>query len=575
MTVFNFPRYQVWQLPETVPGDWLIDQAWAPLLRQIAWNRGLRTADEMDVFMNPKYDQHLPDPWRYHQMSIAVDRIRQAIRQREPILVYGDYDADGVTTTTIMVEALRTLGGQVEWYVPERISEGYGLNEPAVIRFAEQGIKLIVAVDCGSTNSPEVVKARELGMDVIIIDHHQLSAARPPALAIINPADPAEKFPDAYPSAGGVAYAVVRALDQVMARAKELPATVTPGWEKWLLDLVAISTVTDMVPLRGENRILVRYGLAVLAKTKRPGLKALLAIIGVDPRTVDEHTIGFQIGPRLNAAGRLDHAASAVKMLLARDSATAQILAADLQRVNIERQRLTEMTVVEANDRVNGTAAAGLNIAYAPHWSPGVLGLVAGRIADKTGKPTIIMTATAGRIVGSGRSPGGCDMVELISGGQEHLSRFGGHPGACGFTLVDAEPTKFIDWLRLADLNTPTANIPSPLKLDGSIKFSEYNDRTLDDFETLRPFGTGHGRPVFLHLAVDVVGTYRVGAQGAHLSIRLREGGEIVKAIGFRWGEKQSDFTKHRTWDVVVEPSWNHWRGRREKQYKLIDARPS
>lgn len=545
-----------------------------PVIQAVLWQRGLVTEAEMKEFIQPDYER-LGDPFAFRQMRPAVDRIIRAIEKKERIMIYGDYDADGVTSTAIIYEGLRMFGADIHWYLPERLTEGYGLNIKAMDSFVVAGTKLLITVDCGTSNYEEITHIKKNGIDTIVLDHHHQPAELPPALAIINPVFTEETYPDRRLSSAGVSFALIRAMIRSTDNGRQLGSTLSSGWEKWFLDLVAISTVADMMPLRGENRILVRYGLMVLRKTKRPGLQALFAVMGMTMPQADEYAIGFMIAPRLNAAGRLHHASLALRLLLTTDISEAKQLAAQLQDINQDRQRLTELAVGEALEQVDEARDQAAIAAFAPHWSPGILGLIAGRLAERLYRPVVVMTENGGTVVGSGRSIPGVDMMKVMDDGRKYFSRYGGHPGACGFTLLSVDGrSSFAAWFqeRMSTAWEP-GEATKILEIDARARLDDFHHDVLDLLETLGPYGMEHRRPLFVIEKTTVADASTVGIEGKHLRLQLRDRGADQRAIGFRLGTRLSEFPVGSLVDVVVEVAWNEWQGRREPQLKIIDLR--
>ncbi len=564
-----------WTIAEAPPEEFLQQFNHLPsLVRQVFWQRKLTTPSSIEAFLQPDFTT-LSDPFLFKQMRTAVDRIIAAIREQQLITIYGDYDADGVTATAVLDETLRALGAKVQWYLPERLSEGYGLNMQAIEGFITQGCKLLITVDCGTSNVQEITRAKELGLDVIVVDHHHEPATMPPAVAIINPVVHGEGYPFHGFSSAGVAFTVVRALLQATENGATLDHQLMVGWEKWLLDLIAISTVADMMSLRGENRTLVRYGLLVMRKTRRPGLRALFAIMGSALERADEHTIGFMVAPRLNAAGRLKHASIALELLLTTDPLKGQQLAEQLQSINQDRQKLTELAMAEALEQVDDTIHKSAATVFEPHWSPGILGLVAGRLADRLWRPVLVMAENDGEIVGSGRSVPGMDIMAVMDAGREHFARFGGHPGACGFTLISKEQRpKFEQWFReqVAKSWQPEQATKS-IAIDGRAQLGDFTPDALDILETLGPYGMEHPRPLFVIEKTKVVDAGTVGNDRQHLKLTVSDGLTTSRCIGFRHGSKLADCQPGQVIDLAVEASWNIWQGRREPQLRIIDIR--
>lgn len=568
---------RAWELRPT-PDDTSTElfSRYPKVVATLLWQRGVTTPELAEDFFHPSYNDHLADPFLFRQMREAVEEVTSAIRDGMKIMVHGDYDADGVTSTALLVEALRQLGGKVEWYVPNRFSEGYGLKLETVRKFARDGVQLLITVDCGSTNVDEIALAKERGMRVLVLDHHHQPAVLPPADAIINPVFEDETYPFRGHSSAGVAFTLLRAIIQTTENGKTIGHPQPDGWEKWLLDLVAISTVADMMPLRGENRVFVHYGMRVLRQTRRVGLRALLAHGGVKLQEVTERTIGFHIGPRLNAAGRLEHASTAVELLLTKDRETGDRVAADLERINNDRRRLTDAATSEAWEHIQAHGEAGAHAVFAPHWSPGVLGLVAGRLAERVGRPVFVMTENDTQVVGSGRSGSALDLMTIMNAGKEHFSQFGGHPGACGFTLQSPQQrAAFEAWLGEYMSGADAKAETPPLLLDAEVRAVDVSPEFLDAIEELAPFGIDAHRPLFMLKDVDVHSMQFVGGEQQHVRLRIRQDGKEHVCIGFRLADHVRALGQPKKIDLAVEPAWNEWNGRREIQLRLLDLRPS
>lgn len=543
------------------------------VIQRLLLHRGIVSAEAAKHFLSPDYQHDLHDPFLYAGMDKAVDRLVRAIEQQEQVTIYGDYDADGICATATMFETLRALGAKVNWYVPERLAEGYGLNGPAVEQLIEEGTEVLVTVDCGTSNLAEITLAVERGAEVIVLDHHQSPPELPPALAIINPFLPGQQFPFQGHSSGGVTFTVARALLQRTEYGKTVGHPLTPGWEKWLLDLTAIATVADMMPLLDDNRIFVTYGLQVLRKTRRPGLRALFTQMGNDIRKASEYSVSFQIAPRLNAAGRLQHARTALELLLTTDATEAKQLAEQLQNINLERQRLTEMAVLEAMEQVENQGEQSAYVAFAPHWSPGIVGLIAGRIVERVWRPVVVMTENQDLVVGSGRSIPGFDITEHLRTGSQHFLRFGGHAGACGFTLITKDQRQeFSMWFQTTIPEpAPDAAKSKPVVIDTAVGLSEITPELLDALERLGPFGIRHERPIFVIEGATIAQFDTVGTDGQHLRLTIQQDDQQAKAIGFRQGNMAEKLRVGQSVDLAVELSWNDWNGRREPQIKVID----
>lgn len=563
----------------------------AKILSQLLWNRGLRTKAEAVGFLEPLWETHLHDPAQFRHMAAAIERVFRALENDERITVHGDYDADGVTGSTVLITTLRELeskrrGGvfppipsNVDFYIPHRDKEGYGLHRETVPKLFERGTKLIITVDCGIACVAEIALAKEQSMDTIVIDHHQFGETLPDG-HLIHPGLPEETYPFKSLAAVGVAFKFSCALlDDARRRGLDIP----PGWEKWLLDLVAIATVTDMVPMVGENRLLEIYGLRVLNKTRRVGLSALLESAGLVPGTLDAESIGFSIGPRLNAAGRMDHASLALRLMLSESPDEAKILAAELEQCNRNRQEATKKMMVEAEAKleqqvikVNGELPKVLMV-WDEHWSPALVGLVAGKFTERFHRPTIAVGSHEGNWIGSGRSFATFNITEAMrSAGGEMLTRIGGHVQACGFALRDADflpviAERLVE--QAAAVLTEQAMVDH-CEIDQEISLDALDESLVKNLDRIAPYGMGNPRPVFLSRNVLVAQTDTVGSTKNHLRMKVvTPNGRRMSAIGFKLGSRAAEFPPGAFADIVYNVDINEWNGRREVQGKLIDIR--
>jgi len=549
-----------------------------PLVLHLLASRGCTSQAEVDEFLSPDYTHHVHDPYLFRNMRPVVDRIYAAVAAGEIVAVYGDYDADGVSSTCVMAQTLRQVGcSRVEVYIPHRMNEGHSMNEAAVRSLAAPGITLIVTVDCGTSNAAEVAVAASLGVDVIITDHHLESQALPEALAIINPHLAGETYPFADLCGTGVAFKVAQAL---LADSRcPLDVRAREAWEKWLLDLVAIGTVADIMPLVGENRTLVRYGLMVLAKTRRVGLQELARVAGIELARVDAYTIGFVIGPRLNAAGRMDHANAAYELLNTDDPGEAARLAAGLQQANLDRQAEVERMSREAITQV-GTLDPDKRIvfAYADGWSSGLVGLVASKLVQTYQVPAFALGFDGEKYVGSGRSLPGFDITNAMAQLSHLLLRFGGHAAACGCTVARENLPSFITGMEqlAATQLAGTDRVPT-LVIDAEVRLADITWSVLDQLAQFEPFGHGNPRPVLMSRNLEVVELKPLGKDNSHLRMHVREGGaDVYKTISFgtaaTWGQQ---LQVGQRIDLAYEPGINEWNGNRELQLKVVDWRES
>ncbi|MFH0852939.1 MAG: single-stranded-DNA-specific exonuclease RecJ [bacterium] len=542
---------------------------------QLLYNRGLDTQEKIDEFSNPDYGADTHDPFLFVDMRKAVNRIIKALEKNEKIVVYGDYDADGVCGAALLWVTLRELGAEPGIYLPYRQTEGYGLNKKAVESLNEEGYKLLITNDCGVTNYEEVDRANELGIDVIITDHHSEPDKLPKAHAILNPKLASrEKYPFSELAGTAVAFKLAYALLKETSYGKKFNKQLPEGWEKWLLDLVAIATVADMMPMLGENRTLTSYGLQVLRKTKRPGLLELFKIMNCDPKDLDSEAIGFQIAPRLNSAGRLEHANSAFRLLVTDDQKEAQAIAQDLQRTNLQRQSTTENVVKEAIEQIGSAESRYIISAHDSSWIVGVLGLAAGRLVQKYGRPAIIMGELNSEVTGSGRSIPVFNMIEALQKLSHYFSKLGGHPQACGFTLKNNNDKEaFIKELeKIAKQQLHGKNLAPELIIDETVDMDQVNWRLLEKVDKLSPFGQKAQRPVFALKNVEVVEAKNVGRDDRHLSLTIKSpAGETKKTIGFSLGDQLPKLPIGRTISLAFELSADQWNGEKRLQLKILD----
>ncbi len=559
-----------------------------PVALQLLYDRGLKEPKQIEAFLNPDYFSDVHDPYLLKNMPAVVDRIFKAIENKEKITVYGDYDADGVCSSVITVKTLEFLGADVDVYIPHREKEGYGLLKKSVDYIARRKTKLMITVDCGVSNAEEVVYAKEKGLDVIVTDHHEIPQNVPDCL-LIHARNKGQDYPCPYLAGAGIAFKVCQALllkkkgGAFKTRDKKRSKWVT--FEKWLLDLVGIATVADMMPLLGENRVLVRYGLMVLNKARRPGMKYLLQEAGLwepgckDPRLSSEH-IAFQIGPRINAAGRMDHANTAYKLLMSEDEEQARNMAAILNKNNIKRQKLVDRIYKEALNQIGSVKQGEIKIlfAYDPSWSLGVAGLVANRILADYHLPVVIGALLEGRISASVRSIPAFDFVEALADIQRYFYKYGGHAMACGFTLKNNR-----DWLTVREkLNLAIKNQVKPedivptISVDMEIALKEVNWELIRVLNNFEPFGKANPKPVFLTSRLLVQALEAVGSDNRHLRLILNDqNGTVRKGIGFCLGNWCREVSVGQYVDVVYEVGVNRWNGRQELQLGVLDLRLS
>lgn len=545
--------------------------------------RGL-TGKARDLFLSPRYeDRH--DPFLLPDMRAAVERLALARERQEKITIYGDYDIDGLTATTVLLDAFDSFGfTQVDAFIPNRFVEGYGLTIDAVERIAATKSTLIVTVDCGSLSEKEIVRAAELGVDVIVTDHHNVAPIQPPAVAVINPKRLLADYPDAYEKyilkpdttsmalypfldlAGvGVAFKLIQALQ---TRLDGLP----DGQEKWLLDLVALGTVCDIVTLVDENRANVYWGLKVLAKSQRPGLKALMAVSGVEPAKVNARSLGFGLGPRMNAAGRLETAQHALDMLRATKGMEALEKAQQLDAMNQARRAEQDVIFKEAiiqaeqykNDDVLVVSAAG--------WNHGIIGIVAAKLLEKYKKPTYVLEEMGEEAKGSARSYGDFSAADAIRAADDIITKGGGHKLAAGVSL----PTQNIGAFRVRVnefyVSQKLSNQQALLlpKADVTTDFSQVNETLITQLSALEPFGSGNPQPVLKSDNVLVTNLRRMGAESQHVKLELRsDDGTKLQMLAF--SAPPHFFVEPGEYVTVwYQPDINEWQGRRSVEGRLL-----
>ncbi len=585
---------------------------YSPEILQLLFNRGLKTQRQIDEFFNSDYKQDLHDPFLMSGIREAVKRIQRAIKKQEKIAIFGDFDCDGVCGAVILKTALEKLGADLSGgvQIPDRNLEGYGLNVEAIKKMADQKVDLILTVDCGVSDIKEIELANSLGLDVIVVDHHRLGKKLPPAAVIIDPWQKNDKYPFKDLAGAGVAFKLAQALLRQPACLPCLPAgrpdrqanknkiasenKISAGWEKWLLDLVALATVADCMPLVGENRTLVKYGLIVLAQTRRIGLQELMKIARLNPvfeaenlkTNLDTYSLGFILAPRLNAAGRMKHASLAFELLMAKERDKAVELAQEINEHNQQRQKLTNEITGQIEEQIKGSLADKnypVIIAKNKNWPPSVLGLAAGRIADRYHRPTIIFSAQSGEeslIRGSARSIPSFNIIEAISQCSELLEEFGGHPGAAGLSLTDKNFDIFREKINQAAKAKLTEEDLTPvLEIDLELSPEQINWELLDEIVKFEPSGGKQNPyPVFLTKGLEIANLKIVGNGSKHLKLELKSAkipDKIFHAIGFGLANKNGagDLKIGDQADIVFELMADEWNGTRNLQLKIIDIK--
>jgi len=602
-----------WQISEPASSEFLCEyQEINPVLLQLLFNRGLKNKIDIKAFLDSELtpdkvliigenqEHAFYNPFLFKNMEAVVDLIISHIKKGSPIVVYGDYDADGVTSSVILLETLKILHATAEVYLPDRVTEGYGLNKAAINQIVSQGFKLLITVDNGIRNREEITYAKSKGLEIIITDHHVLpeDPKEVPDCLYIDPADKSENYPWAYLAGVGVAFKLISAL---------LSKASLPDKQKQLildksLDLVAVGTVADMVSLLGENRLLVKSGLKILNTSKRLGLNELIKVSKINSgKPLEAWNIGWQIGPRLNAASRLSHANSAFALLTTTDQAEAEELATELNQRNISRQQITEEIISQVEAQIDKNNLPNLIVGVAGEdqiWNEGVIGLVAGKIAEKYYRPTLIITRLieeaefdpiAKKLVpkkvafkGSGRSVEELNLIHAIEDCAEHLDKYGGHPMACGFSVKTEENlNKFVAQIQkiAEDRITKTALVPK-LKIEAQMDFSLINLELADTISALAPYGQNNPQPRFVTYDLRIDDIVTMGFDNQHIKIRFSQFDPKNKNAHAFWALAFGGATNYKEYkigdrvDLVYYLEINDFNGRREPQLKMIDINP-
>ncbi|WP_155971949.1 single-stranded-DNA-specific exonuclease RecJ [Streptococcus ruminantium] len=529
-----------------------------PVAAKLLYDRGIHTSEDLHTFLHPSLDD-LHDPYLLYDMDKAVDRIRRAIKDYEQILIYGDYDADGMTATSILKEVLEELGAEVQVYLPNRFTDGYGPNLSVYKYFIEQqGVSLIVTVDNGVAGHEAIAYAQEKGVDVVVTDHHSLQETLPNAYAIIHPEHPDGSYPFKQLAGCGVAFKLACALLETV--------------HADLLDLVAIGTIADMVSLTDENRMMVKYGLSLLRQTERVGLQELIKIAGIDVASLDEETVGFQLAPRLNALGRLDDPNPAVELLTGFDEEQAYEIALLIDSKNTERKDVVQAIYDEARTMIRSDRP--VQVLAREGWNPGVLGIVAGRLLEELQQPVIVLSIEADKAKGSARSTEAIDIFQALKDHQDLFIAFGGHAGAAGMTLevdkLGVLSETLAIYIRENNLDQPSK---SPLVLDEELDLEELTMETLKSFGKLAPYGMDNKKPVFYLKDFQVESARTMGQNNAHLKLRVTKGTATFDVVAFGRGNLALEFSQAKQLELAVTLSVNQWNGNTSLQLMLVDAR--
>ena len=542
-----------------------------PVVAKLLCQRGLSDPELADRFLNPSLD-HLHDPMLLADMGVAVERILRAIAQKEKIAIHGDYDVDGVTSTVILRRALELLGGVVIHFIPERLKDGYGLQPAAIERLHADGVALVISVDCGIRGAEAGRRARELGVDLIVTDHHEPDTELPPALAVINPKRRDCTYPDKHLAGVGVALKLVQALCRRAGREKLMPG---------FIKVAAIGTLADVVPLVGENRVIAKLGLELLTKgPHKVGLRALIDVCGLTGKTINSYHIGFMLAPRVNAAGRMSTPDIAARLFLADDEALAdqvRQLAAQLDGENVKRQE-EEAEILAAAKKIVQTdpdvGARSILVVAGEGWHRGVIGIVASKLMDTFHRPAIVLSVEDGIAHGSCRSFSRFDMLGALERCAHLLTRFGGHKQAAGLTL-DASRIRELRLAvnEVADETLGPDDLMPRLRIDGGLAFREITGGVAAGIMSLAPFGAGNPRPVFAARGVEIIDGPRK-LKERHLKMSLKQEGRIFRAVAWRAAERHDFLTEHKAaLDVAFSLEQNHYNGNTYVELTLADLK--
>lgn len=568
---------RVWQVAPAPPQD-LFDRLpeYSSTMVKLLFNRGLTDPDAIRTFLQPDPAGLFHDPGAFQHMSAAVEKIVGHIKAKHKIFVYGDYDADGVTAAAVLYETLTLLKADVEAYIPDRVTEGYGVNKKAVDFIRNAQGKLIITVDVGIRNKDNIKYAQEQGVEVVITDHHIPPEKKEdwPDCLIIDPMVPGESYPFKFLAGVGVA----AKLAEAMINRSNLDSEVKDRLINNIQDLLAIGTVADIVPLFDENRLLVKRGIESLNRTKRSGLKELIRIAGLsEDKGLDTYNIGFQIAPRLNAAGRMEHANTAFELLITKDKAEAESLATQLNNANSERQIATEDIFLQVEKQVDPgqMAIVGVSPRGGESWNEGVVGLVASKIREKYYRPALIITRCEGICKGSGRSIDGLHIIEALEKCKEYLELFGGHAAACGFSIKEEniEPfkKKVIEVIG-HKINEEKIDLLPKLMIEAKISLEDLSEKLVQELDLFAPFGKGNEKPLFMSENVYILDIINLGNNGQHLKLRVKdENSTVFSALAFGKSAEYEHLRIGDKVDLAYYIELNNFNGRTDVQMRVAD----
>lgn len=581
---------KIWQLYPKIPNDFKdANNSVSSFVLQILYNRNIKTPEDLKWFLSPEQVDFL-DPFLFINMEKAVNLTIEHMKKGNKIMIYGDYDADGVTSSALLYDIFQIFKAKVDFYLPDRVSEGYGLNKSAIDDIRKDGFNLIITVDNGIRNKEEVDYAKSLGLDIIITDHHAYPEKEEdlPSCLIINPSHISSGYPFKFLAGVGVAFKFAVALIKKSKLDDDYKSLLISR----SLDLAVIGTISDMVPLVGENRLITQKGLQSLNNTKRMGILELIKIAGI-VNELNSFNVGFQLGPRLNAASRIKHANSALNLLISKDQIEAEELAKDLNDKNIERQKITEEVLAAAEGQIDKENLPKIIIVKdfsEKSWNEGVIGLVAGKLTEKYYRPVLIIVKTEEKTLasddqeyflykGSGRSVEEFNLVEALEDSKDFLFKYGGHPMAGGFSILSEENTfAFIDNVeKLAEKKISETLLLPKIKIDCEINFSDIDDKLVETLEKMSPFGQSNPTPKFVSYDVKIIDISKMGFDNQHIKIKfLNHDDRDMKSfwgISFGGSEKYNHLSLGDNVDIVYTIEFNEFNGRKDIQLKIIDIK--
>lgn len=538
-------------------------------LAKIFLSRKMDNAETIDKFLNSTLDD-LNDPFLLKDMNLAVKRIAKAVENKEKILIYGDYDVDGVTSTSVLYKFLKSQNAWVDYYIPNRFEEGYGFSQSSVEKIINMQVDLVVTVDCGTTSIEETGMLMEKGIDVVVTDHHECKEELPSVKALVNPQRPDCMYPHKNLSGVGVAFKLIKALSfEMNIQINQLE----------FLDLVALGTIADVMPLTGENRILVKYGIKKINNTSNVGLKSLMKEVGIFGKKITSRDIGYIIAPRLNAAGRIGDAAMVVELLTTEDEVKANEIASKLNEHNKKRQEIeTEIfeEVISKIEKESYIKKSSIMVVSGRDWHQGVIGIVASKVVEKYNKPCILITVSDGIGKGSGRSVEGINLFNALTSCKETLEKFGGHEMAVGLTLKEE---KIHDFNRLINEYissfSDTFEYTEKIKIDTTVEIEEITLENVRELDFLEPFGIDNPEPLFKFENAKINEINAVGSDKSHLKLKVENSGSKVDAIAFKKGDLAKVYKKSDILDIVCTLDINIWRDVESVQLKVIDIKPA